>query len=91
MARESKGMDRRYENREIDSKFEGIHQRLDGQDKVLADIARNQKEGFENVDRKVSYTNGKVKKIIVAIFLICGMFIGYLGQDALPTLIKLLI
>ena len=72
--------DKRYENREIDAKFKDVHERFDRQDETL-----------KNILEKVTYTNGKVKKIIIAIFMGAGVIIGYMGQDALPTIIKLLI
>lgn len=46
---------------------EGVIDRLDGL-----------KNAIENVDKKVTYTNGKVRKIIIAIFLISGVLIGEL-------------
>lgn len=40
----------------------------------LADL----QEGINKIDTKVTYTNGKVRKIIIAIFLIGGVLIGEL-------------
>lgn len=40
----------------------------------LADL----QEGINKIDKKVTYTNGKVRKIIVAIFLLGGILIGEL-------------
>jgi tetrahydromethanopterin S-methyltransferase subunit G len=69
-----------YQNREIDDKFRGVHERFDKQDDALASI-----------DEKVTYTNGKVKKIIIALAILVGVAIGVSGKDILPVLIKLLI
>ena len=44
---------------------EGVMRRFDGIDESLIKI-----------DRKVSYTNGKVRKIIIALVLIVGIVIG---------------
>lgn len=46
---------------------QGVIDRLDGL-----------KDSIATVDKKISYTNGKVRKIIIAIFLIGGVLIGEL-------------
>lgn len=46
---------------------QGIIDRLDGL-----------KDSIGALDKKVSYTNGKVRKIIIAIFLISGILFGEL-------------
>ena len=39
-------------------------------------------EGLEKIDKKVSYTNGKVRKIIIALTLIAGIVIGQTFTNA---------
>jgi tetrahydromethanopterin S-methyltransferase subunit G len=51
-------MDSDYSNRELDLKFERVHEKLD------------------DIIVKVTYTNGKVRKIIIALVLLAGIVIG---------------
>lgn len=46
--------------------------------KGVLDRLDDLKSAIETVDKKVTYTNGKVRKIIIAIFLIGGVLIGEL-------------
>ena len=50
---------------------EGVMRRFDGID-----------EGLAKIDKKVSYTNGKVRKIIIALVLITGIVIGQTFANA---------
>jgi hypothetical protein len=54
--------------------------RLDQQDEALA-----------NIDAKVTFTNGKVRKIIIALVLISGVVIGqaFTGKELITSLIHL--
>lgn len=72
--------EKHYQNREIDAKFEAVHERFDTQDTVLSKIVTLQE-----------FTNGKVKKIIIVIVLMIGIAIGRAGKEVLPILIKLFI
>lgn len=58
---------------------DGIMHRFDVQDVALADIKK-----------AVTYTNGKVKKIIIALVLLGGIVIGQ-STTNLPALISLFI
>lgn len=68
-----------YKNREIDAKFEEVHHRFDDQDEILNDIKI-----------QTTTTNGKVKKIIIALVLLGGFALGIFGKEILPILIKLI-
>jgi hypothetical protein len=54
-----------YSNREIDLKFAAVHTRFDNQDETLGEIYD-----------QVKFTNGKVRKIIIALVLLAGVVIG---------------
>ncbi len=54
-----------YSNREIDLKFKEVHTRFDSQDKTLGTILT-----------QVMFTNGKVRKIIIALLILAGIVIG---------------
>ena len=71
-------MEKPYQNREVDKMFLAVHDRFDTQDRLLKEIVSLQQ-----------YTNGKVKKIIIAIFLIGGFLLGFAGKEILPILTKL--
>ncbi|MGY3406089.1 hypothetical protein ACVWZV_002202 [Bradyrhizobium sp. GM5.1] len=58
-------MSEAYSNREIDQKFKEVHTRFDNQDKTLSEIFN-----------QVIFTNGKVRKIIIALVLLAGIVIG---------------
>ena len=60
-------MEAAYSNRELDEKFKGLHSKLDQQTATLTTI-----------DEKVTYTNGKVRKIIIALIGV-GFFTLGLG------------
>jgi tetrahydromethanopterin S-methyltransferase subunit G len=58
-----------YSNRELDAKFSGIHEKLEDNKTLLVGK-------LDSIDEKVTYTNGKVKKTIVARVLLFGIVIG---------------
>jgi hypothetical protein len=58
-----------YSNRELDAKFEGVHEKLEDNKTLLVGK-------LDIIDKKVTYTNGKVKKIIIAGVLLFGIVIG---------------
>lgn len=69
-----------YKNREIDEKFQNLHERFDEQDIVLKKIETNQ-----------NYTNGKVKKIILTIAVLGGLLAGITGKEiVMPLLLKMI-
>lgn len=47
------------------------------------------KEKLDTIDKKVTFTNGKVRKIIIALVLLSGMMVG-LGFDKVDILLKIL-
>jgi predicted RND superfamily exporter protein len=69
-----------YKNRELDSKFEEVHGRLDTQDASLAKILT-----------QTTATNGKVRKIIIALVALLAFVLGLQGKEIIPLLTKLLI
>lgn len=69
-----------YQNREIDARFEAVHERFDLQDKALSQILA-----------QTTDTNGKVKKIIIAFALLAGVALGVSGKEVVPTLLKFII
>lgn len=77
---ERRQTDKPYSKEVIDLKFNEVHTRFDVQDTALAKILT-----------QVTFTNGKLRKVIMALILMGGIFLGYAGKDALPILIKLLI
>lgn len=72
--------DDHYKNREIDAKFEGIHTKLSEQDLVL-----------EKILNQTTATNGKVRKIIIALVLLGGFVLGTFGQNITPVLAGLIL
>ena len=73
-------MEKPYANREIDSKFSEVHERFNVQDVAL-----------EKILNQTTATNGKVKKIIIALILTVGFLLGATGADILPSLLKFII
>lgn len=69
-----------YQNREIDAKFTEVHHRFDDQDAVL-----------KRMEGKQDYTNGKLKKVIIALAILFGFALGMMGKEILPILSKLII
>ncbi len=60
-----------YSNRELDAKFDGVHEKLDA---ILV---------------QATYTNGKVKKITLALVALAALSVG-LGLDKLALIVKLI-
>lgn len=76
--------EKNYSKRELDNffqKHEEDHSRLEG--KIDA--------GFGQVNARLDITNGKVKKIIIALVAVMFFVLGLAGREALPTIIKLLV
>lgn len=69
-----------YKNREIDEKFKAVHGRFDTQD-----------ESLKRILNQTTATNGKVKKIIIVLFLLIGFVLGISGKEILPVISKLMI
>ena len=69
-----------YQNREIDSKFNEAFTRMTEFDKdtreSLSRIETNMENGFIQVNRRLDTTNGKVKKIIVALVAVAAFSVG---------------
>lgn len=80
--------DNQYQNREIDAMFVAVHDRFDIQDKTLSRI---EKEVLPRMEVKQDFTNGKLRKIIVAMVLLFGFVLGVMGKELLPLLAKFLI
>ena len=72
-------MEAAYSNRELDEKFKGLHSKLDLQTVTLTTI-----------DQKVTYTNGKVRKLIIGLIGI-GFFTLGLGFQQLAPVLKILL
>ncbi len=68
-----------YANREIDEKFVGVHDRLTDQDKKLDKILTQTTE-----------TNGKVRKITLALVATAALSVG-MGFDNFDMLLSLFI
>lgn len=47
-------------------------------------------ESLNRIEEKVTYTNGKVRKIIIALFLLGGVILGQ-ATNGLPEVVKILI
>ncbi len=45
---------------------------------------------LEKIDKKVEYTNGKVKRIILALAIMGGLLIGFGFKIALPIIMSLI-
>lgn len=70
-----------YSNRELDEKFRGVHDKLDSN---KTDIMYK----LGKIEDQTTYTNGKVKKIVVALIALAAFSAG-LGLQQLLPLIKL--
>ncbi len=73
-------MEEPYKNREIDEKFSAVHDRFDVQDRALAKILS-----------QTTATNGKVRKIIIALVLVIGFILGTAGKEILPLISALVV
>ena len=76
-------METAYSNRELEAKFDGIHTKLeDNKETILAELA--------GITTQVKFTNGKVRKIIIALIGV-GFFTLGLGFQQLAPLLKILL
>jgi hypothetical protein len=86
-------MDTPYQNREIDqlfkafddkqgSRHEVISQRMDVFESNTSTSLEEIKDSIEIMDKKVTYTNGKVRKTIIVLVLIGGIVIGQTFTNA---------
>lgn len=69
----------RYKNREIDEKFSEVHTRFNTQDETLAKILA-----------QTTATNGKVRKIVLALVALGFYVLGVTGGEIIPFLTKIL-
>lgn len=83
-----------YENREIDEKFKVLAEKMQGvQNNIELRIGDNHKsvtDSLSRIETQVAFTNGKVKKIILAIIGIAGVLIG-LGIEQVGPFLSLLL
>jgi hypothetical protein len=83
----------RYNNREIDSKHQAVLEKIDNLQNVLelkiSTFENDTRQSLQTIEAQVGYTNGKVRKIIIALIFIGGLTIG-LGFDKADLLIGLL-
>ena len=82
-----------YKNREIDGKFNEMDERLK---RFEADTRNWQQRietemhtGFETMHRKQDYTNGKVRKVIMAMIALAAFTIG-VGVDSGGSMLSLI-
>jgi hypothetical protein len=69
-----------YSKREIDVRLDGLERRL-----------FHEEEGFlPRIERQVMLTNGKVRRIIMALVLIFGILIGA-GSKYAPLILSLIV
>ncbi len=86
-----------YSNRELDQAFKRADERADEFHNTLMQrmdvFESNTSATLLSIEEKVSYTNGKVRKIIIAIVLIGGIVIGEAFQlkEILPALLHIII
>lgn len=89
--------DKSYSNRELDQFFKAADTRADELHNTLMQrmdvFESNTSVALQSIESKVSYTNGKVKKLIIAGFLIGGILIGqtFANMHDIITLMSTLI
>ena len=66
-----------YTNRELDAKFSEVRE-------VVTSSKNTLLEKLLEIEKQTIYTNGKVKKIIMAILLLSGLSIGLGIQRVMP-------
>jgi hypothetical protein len=76
-------MNQPYSNRELDLMFREL------KDEIRT-LNTNTTTGFKGVHARLDITNGKVKKIIVALIFVFGLLLG-MGFEQLSPLLKFLI
>jgi hypothetical protein len=83
-------MAERYSNREIDALAKSLGDKIDNTKNVLelklSENHRVSAESLSRIEMQVSYTNGKVKKITLALVLLGGVCIGLGFQQVAPIL-----
>ncbi len=72
-----------YSKREVDS----IKEHMTGQ---INGLSVEMLSGFETVNKRLDYTNGKLRKVIIALVLVFGILIGA-GSRYAPNILSLLI
>jgi hypothetical protein len=75
--------DKPYSKREIDS----IKEHITGQ---VTGLSTEMLSGFEAVNKRLDYTNGKVRKITIALVLMGGIMLGA-GFQYAPTVLSLIL
>lgn len=80
--------DQPYSKREIDTLAERLGEKIDNTQSVIElKMAENHKAAADSLSRievQVSYTNGKVKRITLALVLLSGVSIGLGFQQVAP-------
>ncbi len=83
-----------YSNREIDALAERLGEKIDSGIEHVSDrvagFEKDTRESLTRIETQVGYTNGKVKKIILALVLLSGITLG-LGFNQLGPVLGLLI
>lgn len=72
-----------YSKREIDI----INEHTSGK---ISELSAEVLSGFEAVNKRLDYTNGKVRKITMALILIGGIMLGA-GMQYAPTIMALIL
>lgn len=73
-----------YSKRELDHYFGEMHNQI-------TDFRKENKEANDALAGKLDYTNGKVRKIIIAIVALGCFVLGLAGKEvALPLLLKMI-
>lgn len=78
-----------YSNRELDEKFKAVHDSFkgvfdkldDNKSEIMLNINETKAE-VKEVKTQTVYTNGKVRKIIIALVLVGGILIGQAFTNA---------
>ena len=82
--------DQPYTQREIDHFHGEIAKELEEIGKDIDSMKGDMEKGFKTVHIKLDYTNGKVKKIIIAMVLLAGMSIGF-GFNNFPLILGMIL
>jgi len=73
-----------FSNREIKQIHDSLYQKME-------DIHNEGREERGKIWEQVKYTNGKLKKVVIALILVVGFIFGTLGQGLLPLLLSLIV
>lgn len=80
----------RYSNGEIDSKNQVVLEKINGLQNIfelrLGEFEKDTRESLTRIETQVSFTNGKVKKIIVGLAIVGGIVIGLGFTQGVPLL-----